>query len=154
MCKMYYCQVCSETYSMPAHAVRVARMCGYGYFCVLNDFVENRRFREWVKKNKKKKNLLSYMYLLLSCLVAQFSNHNCFLVQCSVPCGGGDQSRPLSCVRLEDVSAVEDTLCEGQPRPVHQRPCYSQPCAQWTAAKWSEVGLLWLDMYEMSTPSN
>ncbi|MBN1774477.1 MAG: thrombospondin type-1 domain-containing protein, partial [Deltaproteobacteria bacterium] len=45
---------------------------------------------------------------------------------CSAICGGGTQSRRVTCVRSDGVS-VEDALCSGT-RPASSRACNTDPC--------------------------
>ncbi|XP_029932614.1 ADAMTS-like protein 1 isoform X2 [Myripristis murdjan] len=58
---------------------------------------------------------------------------------CSASCGGGIQSRRVSCVRgsEEGVSEVESQRCVGTGRrPSDTRPCNLQPCARWATTPW------------------
>ena len=71
---------------------------------------------------------------------------NLFLLQCSVSCGLGSQSRQLICVSKEPGAnpntAVDTRLCEhmGKPKVLLLQNCQLQDsCPQWKSERWSEV---------------
>jgi len=53
------------------------------------------------------------------------------VVQCSVTCGDGVQSR--------DVSCAHEGLCDEEQRPVDRRLCDTGPCWHWVTGPWGEV---------------
>ncbi|XP_006884852.1 PREDICTED: papilin [Elephantulus edwardii] len=58
--------------------------------------------------------------------------------ECSVECGGGQQTREVFCTTDNEV--YPDRLCQHQPRPAHRQPCNPQPCPQtkrWQTGPWS-----------------
>lgn len=67
---------------------------------------------------------------------------------CSASCGGGIQSRRVSCERgsEEGVSEVESQRCVGTGRrPSDTRSCNLQPCARWATTPWGPVSPLDID---------
>ncbi|XP_057586709.1 papilin isoform X2 [Hippopotamus amphibius kiboko] len=57
---------------------------------------------------------------------------------CSVECGGGQQTRPVFCTADNEV--YPEHLCQHQPRPADRRPCSPQPCPHtklWKTGPWT-----------------
>lgn len=48
--------------------------------------------------------------------------------ECSVPCGGGIQYRPIQCTR-DDGTPVDNSFCTGLIAPATSRACNTQPCS-------------------------
>ena len=47
---------------------------------------------------------------------------------CTAECGGGVQSRNVSCARSVDFEPVSDDLCDPQVKPATNRTCSADPC--------------------------
>uniref|UniRef100_A0A6I8PI63 Papilin n=1 Tax=Ornithorhynchus anatinus TaxID=9258 RepID=A0A6I8PI63_ORNAN len=56
--------------------------------------------------------------------------------RCSVPCGGGHQTRAVFCT--SDGTASPDHLCQAGPRPADNRTCALHPCprTRWQVGPW------------------
>ncbi|XP_077987002.1 cubilin-like [Glandiceps talaboti] len=48
--------------------------------------------------------------------------------ECSEPCGGGTQTRPVLCMRVSDNNVVADNQCPGV-KPEDSQPCNERPCS-------------------------
>jgi len=47
---------------------------------------------------------------------------------CSASCGGGTQTRPVTCTRDADGATVPDANCTGMTRPADTQACNTEPC--------------------------
>ncbi|XP_068619320.1 papilin [Battus philenor] len=57
---------------------------------------------------------------------------------CSASCGGGVQTRQVTCRSREDLEVVEDGLCDEGLKPVTSQSCGTDPCpARWVVEPWS-----------------
>ncbi|XP_013147767.1 PREDICTED: papilin isoform X2 [Papilio polytes] len=56
---------------------------------------------------------------------------------CSATCGGGTQSRQVSCRSREELEIVEDSLCDSGLKPVTNQTCNTDPCPpRWVEEPW------------------
>ncbi|CAH2045947.1 unnamed protein product, partial [Iphiclides podalirius] len=56
---------------------------------------------------------------------------------CSATCGGGIQTREVTCRSREDLELVEDNLCDEALKPATNQNCNTDPCpARWVAEAW------------------
>ncbi|XP_041970064.1 papilin-like isoform X2 [Aricia agestis] len=57
--------------------------------------------------------------------------------ECSEPCGGGYQTRQVSCRTRDDLEPVEDELCDSNFKPATNQSCNTQACGpQWVQEPW------------------
>ncbi|XP_026315034.1 papilin isoform X7 [Hyposmocoma kahamanoa] len=57
---------------------------------------------------------------------------------CTAPCGGGYQTRNVTCRSREDLDVVSDSLCDDILKPVTNQTCNTFPCeAHWVEGPWS-----------------
>ncbi|XP_039946914.1 ADAMTS-like protein 1 [Hirundo rustica] len=61
---------------------------------------------------------------------------------CSQSCGGGIQTRRVTCQRLtakgSSVPVSNEACAQVSKRPVDTQQCNSQPCAEWAASSWGQ----------------
>ncbi|XP_023166272.2 papilin isoform X2 [Drosophila hydei] len=58
---------------------------------------------------------------------------------CSASCGGGIQSRQVTCNNRINLQEVDEALCEAQTKPVESQACGTEPCApHWVEGEWSK----------------
>ncbi|XP_046445127.1 papilin-like isoform X2 [Daphnia pulex] len=58
---------------------------------------------------------------------------------CSAGCGGGVQTRNVSCAKTSDFEMVSDDLCDPQLQPVVNRTCASDACdPSWFIGNWTK----------------
>lgn len=58
---------------------------------------------------------------------------------CSVTCGGGTQTRNVSCNARNSMEEVDPTLCDANERPAEVNRCMHVPCPpRWVEGKWSK----------------
>ncbi len=58
---------------------------------------------------------------------------------CSVSCGGGHQSRNVSCNSRRTLQEVDESLCDASLRPAEWQKCGIIECApQWIEEEWSK----------------
>ncbi|KAK2706695.1 hypothetical protein QYM36_014662 [Artemia franciscana] len=62
--------------------------------------------------------------------------------ECNASCGGGQQTRNVSCSRTSNFEVVSDNLCDPQLMPSSVRPCNTDPCpAKWFIGNWTECSV-------------
>lgn len=85
--------------------------------------------------------VLTTVVLLLTGLSVPVSAQTFFWLtgvwsECSVPCGGGTQSRQVTCVDEETGQAVAEEYCT-VPKPETVRVCNTEPCSySWQTGSW------------------
>lgn len=58
---------------------------------------------------------------------------------CSVTCGGGTQTRNVSCNARNSMAEVDASLCDDNERPSEVNRCMHVPCPpRWVEGKWSK----------------
>lgn len=59
--------------------------------------------------------------------------------KCSVSCGGGHQSRNVSCKSQRALEEVDPKLCDSSQKPAETQKCGSLDCpAQWVESEWGK----------------
>ncbi|XP_033162682.1 papilin isoform X2 [Drosophila mauritiana] len=58
---------------------------------------------------------------------------------CSASCGGGTQSRKVTCNNRITLAEVNPSLCDQKSKPVEEQACGTEPCApHWVEGEWSK----------------
>ncbi|XP_036342960.1 LOW QUALITY PROTEIN: papilin-like [Rhagoletis pomonella] len=58
---------------------------------------------------------------------------------CSVPCGGGTQSRTVTCNNRMTLEEVDPNLCDASAKPDEEQACGESPCApHWVEGEWGK----------------
>ncbi|XP_030369297.1 papilin isoform X5 [Scaptodrosophila lebanonensis] len=58
---------------------------------------------------------------------------------CSASCGGGTQSREVTCNNRVSLQDVEESLCDAQNKPAESQECGMEPCApHWVESDWTK----------------
>ncbi|XP_054726012.1 papilin isoform X2 [Anastrepha obliqua] len=58
---------------------------------------------------------------------------------CSVPCGGGTQSRTVTCNNRMTLEEVDPNLCDASAKPLEEQACNEDPCApNWVEGEWGK----------------
>ncbi|XP_015037150.2 papilin isoform X5 [Drosophila pseudoobscura] len=58
---------------------------------------------------------------------------------CSASCGGGTQSRKITCNNRVNLQEVDAALCEKESKPAEEQACGTEPCApHWVEGEWSK----------------
>ncbi|XP_017001607.2 papilin isoform X1 [Drosophila takahashii] len=58
---------------------------------------------------------------------------------CSASCGGGTQSRVVTCNNRITLAEVNPSLCDEKTKPVEEQACGTEPCApHWVEGEWSK----------------
>ncbi|XP_017062546.1 papilin isoform X2 [Drosophila ficusphila] len=58
---------------------------------------------------------------------------------CSASCGGGTQSRVVTCNNRITLAEVNPKLCDEKSKPVEEQACGTEPCApHWVEGEWSK----------------
>ncbi|KQS52137.1 papilin isoform X5 [Drosophila erecta] len=58
---------------------------------------------------------------------------------CSASCGGGTQSRKVTCNNRITLAEVNPSLCDEKSKPVEEQACGTEPCApHWVEGEWSK----------------
>ena len=62
---------------------------------------------------------------------------------CSATCGGGQKTRGVSCVLVNNRTTVEDSYCSSAARPSTGAPCYAETGCQfdWQTDSWSDCSV-------------
>jgi papilin len=59
--------------------------------------------------------------------------------ECSKSCGGGHQSRNVTCIKQRTSEIVDDGLCDSSQKPAEWQKCGLLDCApQWVESEWSK----------------
>ncbi|XP_065722469.2 papilin isoform X5 [Drosophila suzukii] len=59
--------------------------------------------------------------------------------ECSASCGGGTQSRVVTCNNRITLAEVNPALCDEKSKPLEEQECGTEPCApHWVEGEWSK----------------
>ncbi len=109
-------------------------------------------FLEWTRFSAKLKIMHHYLGTIVvhplstcDCLsyripsrmpVYLFHVSNCFQLQCTSECSGGNRTRSVTCEA--EGTPVDESMCTEE-KPAETEPCNLDPCGELTIGNWTEV---------------